>query len=337
MTRLLAALILSVAVLAIPTLGADAQSFPAPEKLEAQVDVDTVTLTWVEPSEPPPRGWLLAGYRVYRDETQLSEEQATSYIDPGRAPDTYLYAVTAVYRESTFTRDPDEQESSPARIQVMVSEPPPPDDDPPPPPDDEPPPPPDDEPPPPDDEPPPPEDDGPPPSGDGPAEDPSGPEAQDEPATNGQPEEPHNEEGPPDDDAEVEPPPEDPQAGPITFDRHSASPGSAVVVSGDGCPPGDEVVVSVGGARLGTGVADDDGAFAIDTAVGSQPGVHEVAVVCAETTRTGLLTVVLTTNSAGASGSVVATVLVFLVLVGSALWPRHLRGDGQAFSAARRR
>ena len=316
--------------------------FAPPEDLVAEVEVDTVTLSWEAPSVPPPDGWVLSGYRVYRDGEPIADGVLAdnSFIEENVAPGVYSYAVTAVYTEvmdpDDPTTEPGEMESSAAQVDLEVADSVPPPDDTPPPPDDSPP----------SDEDPPAADDSPPLATD------DGPTPAEVESTATEPIEipppvvaptetvdPVGEEEAPSEEPEVlaeviEEPEVFPEVieepGPPTLDALSTPPGGRVTLGGDGCTPGDEVVATIDGIEVGVDVADADGRFSVDVAAPSRPGVFELEVACGDITRTVLLTVALTTSTAGVGSSVVATALMFFILLGSALWPRRPVWEGEA-------
>jgi subtilase family serine protease/Tol biopolymer transport system component/flagellar hook assembly protein FlgD/fibronectin type 3 domain-containing protein len=75
---------------------------PAPTGLVAQVDGADVSLAWTPVDVPD-----LASYRLYRDGQRIAQGLTEpQHVDPGRAPETYEYAVTAV--------DADGNESAPS-------------------------------------------------------------------------------------------------------------------------------------------------------------------------------------------------------------------------------
>lgn len=87
----------------------DATAPATPRDVAALVDGHDVTVAWAAAPEDD-----LAGYNVYRDGELLTPapQAATSYLDAGREPAGYQYAVTAV--------DQDGNESAPGRAEAVV-------------------------------------------------------------------------------------------------------------------------------------------------------------------------------------------------------------------------
>lgn len=95
--------------------------FPPPENLEADVDGDTVALSWDRPSELP--AGTRVGYDVFRGDPGSLEEEPeplaafvredgagefgggvteTTFVDTGLDPGTYVYSVQAVYLDEKY-------------------------------------------------------------------------------------------------------------------------------------------------------------------------------------------------------------------------------------------